>query len=168
MSYDYNLYIGWYLEFDESNRKEQIGTTNVRFCPTSKKHPTKDKFCPKCGKEIQTKEEPTYKTYSSPYELIQIKEQEELTEATLGKLTLKDIEELQDCLVPFPEFKSILMAPGFTSCKDISRCNGFATEVNATEINFSNKPTQEWIDRMKYIFDVEKMNLKFGVVMEVV
>ncbi len=167
MSYNHNLYVGWYLEFDEPNRKEQIGTTNVRFCPTSKKHPTKDKFCPKCGKEIQTKEEPNYKTYSSPHELIHITEQEELTEATLGKLTLKDIEELQDCLAPFPEFlgtkKNILMAPGFTSCTDISRCDGFVTEVD-----FSQKPTQEWIDRMKYIFDVEKMNLKFGVVMEVV
>lgn len=167
MSYDHNMYVGWYLEFDESNRKEQSGTAEVRFCPTSKKHPTKDKFCPQCGKEIQTKEEPTYNTYSSPYELIHITDQEELTEATLGKLTLKDIEELQDCFVPFPEFldtkKSILMAPGFTSCADISRCYGFVTEVY-----FSQKPTQEWIDRMKYIFDVEKMNLKFGVVMEVV
>jgi hypothetical protein len=167
MSYDHNIYLGWYAEFEGSKNKREAGTKTVRFCPTSKKHSTKDKFCPQCGKEIETTEEKVYSSYVSPHQLQYVEDQEELTEATLGKLTMKDLKDLEGTHIVFPEFldtkKSILMVPGFKYVSDISRSDGFVKEIK-----LKDAPSQEWVERMKFIFDVEQMDIKFGIIMEVV
>jgi hypothetical protein len=166
MSYDHNIYVGWYAEFDKSNRKVERGLKKVRFCPTDKKHSAKDKFCSVCGSEIQEKEEMQYTGYPISSHILGENSQEELDWMTGGIVKVQDIENLGDSHAIFPEFlgtdKQIVMAPGYNYYGDITRSDGFVEEL----VN-SEKPTKEWVELIKKVFDTVEVSVKFGIIMEI-
>ena len=173
MSYDTNLYIGWYVEFKPSTRKEKVGEVARRYCPPSKKHPTGDAFCPKCGAKIEEHLEDEYDTYANPYHLQFEEDEDELKAMTLGKVSRKDMKELEamgQYKVVCPEFMPsardvIVIAPGFKSGGDLRRSDGRVIDV---DMKNNQPPSPEWIAQIKKVFDVEDVKIGFGAVVEVV
>lgn len=173
MSYDTNLYVGWYVEFKPSTRKAKTGEVARRYCPTSKKHPTGDSFCPKCGAKIEERLVDEYDTYANPYHLQFEEDEDELKEMTLGRVSLKDMKDLAlmgKYRVICPEFMPsdstvIVIAPGFKGAADIGRSDGMLVGV---DMENNPRPTEEWIAQVKKVFDVEDVKVGFGAVVEVV
>jgi hypothetical protein len=167
MSYDRNIYVGWYAEFDRCTDRQQDGVESKRACPTSKKHPTNGKFCSVCGAEIISQEIPKYHSYAYPHHLIDETDPVELEYATLGRATLEDVKKLQTSHVVFPEFldtdKVIIMAPGYTTVGDVSCSDG---SVNPVDVGLG--PSIEWQENVIKVFSAKNMKINFGVIVEVV
>jgi len=95
MSYDRNVLVGWFAEFSGNTEKRKSGTKKIKFCPTSKKHETRGKYCPICGEEIQTKEEDEFESFDTPYGIYHAEEKEDLDASTFGKGSMKDLKEIK-------------------------------------------------------------------------
>lgn len=172
MSYDHNVYVGWYAEFDENDDKIPDGVEKIRQCPNSKKHSAKDKFCPSCGAEIVIIEKPLFKNFISALNLYHMAEDSDTTEqdvqeATFGHTHLEDLNEVtQDSSIIFPEFldtdKIIIMAPGYTYVGDVGRSDGTVEEITNPK-----EPSQDWKDKIAKVFKPKNLVFKYGVVVEV-
>lgn len=167
MSYDHNVYAGWYVSFSPSTRKKVIGTEKVRRCPTSKKHPTKGQFCPDCGKPIEVIEKDTYQSYGKASFLLDLSTEQDVRDETLGLCGLNEVKAVGDAYVIFPEFlstqKVILFAPGYACLSDVGRNDGEIVNINP-----ENQVKPEWIEAVKTLFDVQDVQLHFGMVSEVI
>lgn len=172
MSYDHNVYVGWYAEFDEHHEKIESGVTKTRQCPNNKKHFANDKFCPSCGVEIITIEKSTYKSFVSALNLYRMIDDydttdEDVKEATLGHSTLDELKAAaKNAYMVFPEFltthKKILMAPGYTRVSDITRSDGSVKEITNVAA-----PSPEWKELVAKVFKAKNLEFKYGVVVEV-
>lgn len=172
MSYDTNIYVGWYAQFDEYSEKREVGTEKLRQCPNSKKHFAKDKFCPSCGVEIITIEKPVYKNFVNALLLSYSADdssttQEDIDKETFGQVKLEDLKEaMKDSYMIFPEFlgtdKVIIMAPSYTCISDVRRSDGSVNEVTNME-----PPSKEWEELIKKAFKAQNLEIKYGVVVEV-
>lgn len=167
MSYSRNIYIGWYAEFDRSKRKISVGVEKVYLCPNDKKHPSKGKFCSVCGSEIVEKEETKYRNFPIATHIFGENSQKDLDYMTGGLVKVEDIKSLEDSTAIFPEFletdKEIVMAPGYTCFFNVSHSDGFAKEMKISE-----KPSEEWIEKIKKVFDTNEVEVKYGFVMEII
>lgn len=172
MSYNTNVYIGWYAQFDEYTQKVESGVEKIRQCPNNKKHSAQDKFCSSCGVEIVTIEKPVFTSFPSALSLYYSAQdtsttQKDIDKETFGLIQLADLQKVvKNSAMIFPEFlntkKIIIMAPGYTYLSDVSRCNSSVKEIASIE-----KPSKEWIDLIQKAFKAHNIEIKYGVVVEV-
>ncbi len=165
MSYDLNVYVGWYAEFEPSKTKVNIGKEKVSYCPTNKKHSANGKFCSTCGAEIKHEEKDKFEDYPMASHLMNETSPEEVDFMTGGLVTLEDLEKLKDSYAIFSQDGSdeIILAPGYAYAGDIARKDGFAQEVEQLE-----KPNEDWVALIKKVFAVEEVNVKYGFITELV
>lgn len=169
MGLDYNVYMGWFAEFDENVESAQSGVKEVRQCPKVKSHPAQTKYCPSCGSEIVTVQETTTKDFIDAMSLFYMGSDkrttnEEVQEATLGNTYLLDLKEFvrDTTIVNTDGGKAIIMAPGYAYLGDITRSDKYVVEMEIPE-----KPSQEWIDALVKNFKAQNVELKYGAVLEV-
>lgn len=165
MSYSKTLIIGWYAAFSPNNIQIENGTKEVRFCPTSKKHPTNNNFCPVCGTKIASEVQNKYRKFPHPLTLLEINTQKELDEETGGLVKLEHLLPLKGSRAVFPEFLNtknhIIFAPGFKIWADLAHSDGFVSNLDNEKA-----PTIAWIDSIKKVFHVEQVTMNYGVAYE--
>lgn len=169
MGLDYNVYMGWFAEFEENVESVKSGVKEVRQCPKVKTHPAVSKYCPSCGSEIITVQEATTKEFIDATSLFYMGSDKQTTEqevqdATLGHTTLADLKECVrgTTMVNTDGGDSIMMAPGYSYLGDITRSDNYVVEMEIAE-----KPSQEWVDLLVKVFKAKNVKLKYGAVLEV-
>ena len=167
MTLNHHIYVGWYAEFDRSKRVINQGIVKHYFCSKAKNHLVKDKVCALCNGRVLFSEEIKESQYPLSCQILSQVSQEALDYFTGGRVTLEDIKELEGSIAVFPEFaktdKEIVFAPGTKFYPLLSKVSGFIDEVDIEQ-----KPSEEWINKIKQVFDVEEVVIKYGIVMEVV
>lgn len=167
MSVNHNVYIGWYAEFERSKRVINHNPIQTYFCLKEKKHPVKNKVCSLCNGKVQSEKINRKSQYPLSSQILGQNSPEVLAYLTGGRVTIEDLKELEESIAIFPDFantkKEIIFAPGAKCYSLLSKVKGFVDEVNIEQ-----EPTQKWIDKIKQIFDVEDISIKYGIVMEVI
>lgn len=174
MSYDRNVYIGWFATLKPSQERVPTGATKVeRYCPTSKKHKfgKATKFCPDCGAPVAEETVAVTKTISLGSHFFNESDPTELAYMTCGRATPEDMKRLGDSHCIFPEFMpykpgelEVVFAPGYECMDDVAR-----TGVLMPFGELPEKPSDEWVAVLRKVFGAEgPIELKFGAVMEVV
>lgn len=167
MSLNHHIHIGWYAEFDRSKRIINHGVVKHYFCSKAKNHPVTDKLCDLCNGRVLFQEKIKESRYPLSCQILSQVSQEHLDYYTGGRVTLEDLKELEGSIAVFPEFvktdKEIIFAPGAKYYPLLSKVAGFIDEVNVEQ-----KPREKWINKIKQVFDVENVIIKYGVVMEVI
>lgn len=168
MGLDYNVYMGWFAEFDENVESVKSGVKEVRQCPKVKTHPAVSKYCPSCGSEIVTVQEATTKEFIDATSLFYMGEdkrttEEEVQEATLGHTTLAELKDfVRNTTIVNLQDSNVIMAPGYSYFGDLTRSNKEIVEMVLPE-----KPSQEWIDTLIKVFKAKNVKLKYGAVLQV-
>lgn len=173
MSYDRNIYIGWFVELKPSQEQVPTGQSKtVRSCPTSKGHKIgKDtNFCPTCGAAIKEEVKQVTKGMSLGSHFFNESDSTELAYMTNGRATPEDMKRLGDSHCIFPEFMpykagalEIVFAPGYECMDDVARSDGVVMPFG----EMPEKPSNEWLALVRKVFGAEELQLKFGAVMEV-
>jgi len=170
MKLNHHVYIGWYAEFDYSKKMVENGIKKIQYCSNDeshRKHFFKPNMCSVCNTPMQVKKEIQYVPYPRSPEILCEGLQEQLSTLLGEKLDQNDLKQLEGSIAIFPEFvninKEIIMAPGVKYYSNLSKIDGFADEIDIEQ-----KPSEKWVDAIKRIFKTDKVNIKFGIVMEVV
>jgi hypothetical protein len=169
MSINHHIYIGWYAEFERSSLIIDQGVVQHYFCTKGRNHPVKDKVCTLCnGKvKIEEEEEAISSRYPLSCQILGQVSQDVLDYLTGGRVSLKDLKELEGSMSVFPEFvemnKEVIMAPGVKCYSHINRIKGFIEEVDIEQ-----KPSEEWVNKIKYIFNTKDVAVKYGIIMEII
>jgi hypothetical protein len=173
MSYDVNVYIGWYAELTYKTEKVQDGETIKRVCSQDEKHKTdvKGKFCSVCGSKIIDQASPTYSSYPvKPHFLNNETLQEEFQEMTLHRGTYEDTYTFHRGYAVFPEFMrsgvpTIIMAPGYVKLDLDSRYGS----VDALQVEPDTELSLEidlWLETIKRLYQPISIVVKYGAVTE--
>jgi hypothetical protein len=167
MERNHHIHIGWYAEFDRSQRIVNQGVVKHYFCTKSKNHAVQNKVCDLCNGHISSFEEIKELRYPISCQILSQVSKEALDYYTGGRVTLEDLKELEGSMAIFPEFvktnKEIIFAPGSEFYPLLSKVSGFIDEID-----IGNKPSEEWINKIKKVFDVENVVIKYGFAMEVI
>lgn len=167
MAQNHNVYIGWYAEFERSKRIVHHGIFKEYFCSKEKKHPVKHRECCLCNGKVQTKEEERTSRYPLSCNILGQASQEALDYLTGGLVTMNDLKELDGSIAIFPELvkadKEVVFSPGVKSYPNVSKIQGFIEEID-----IEKKPDQQWINKIKKVFDTDNVIIKYGIVMEVI
>jgi hypothetical protein len=167
MTLNHHIYVGWYAEFDRSERIIDQGIVTHYFCSKAKNHPVQNKVCDLCNGKVSSYEERKEALYPLSGHILSQVSQEALDYFTGGRVTLEDLKELEGSMAVFPEFvkadKEIVFAPGTKFYPLLSKVAGFIDEVDIDQ-----KPSEKWINKIKQVFDVKEVVIKYGIVMEVV
>lgn len=167
MSLNHNVYIGWYAEFERSKRIVDQGIVTNYFCSKAKNHSVQNRVCDLCNGKVSSYDEIKESQYPLSCQILGQVSAEMLSYLTGNRVTLEDLKDLEGSMAIFPEFantkKEIIFAPGAKCYSLLSKVKGFVDEVNIEE-----QPKEEWIEKIKHVFDVEEVDIKYGIVMEVI
>jgi hypothetical protein len=178
MSYSTYAYIGWYVVATPTDKRIQVGETKVRVCSADPKHKHGDKgFCGACGAQIISTTKPKMQGIGLACHFFNESDPEELAFASVGNATVEDMKALGDCHAVFPEFlpneykngfipgkrKEVIMAPGYTRISDLRHGDSSVTQLTNME-----RPSVEWVDLVQKVLGSTDIELKYGVIIEVV
>jgi hypothetical protein len=171
MSYDRNLFLGWYAEFTPSKEKIQVGVKTERECSSVKGHKHGGgAFCSKCGSPVVSVKKPVMKGMSAACHIIgedmDCIDQEDLTDMTCGRASLEDLKILKGSIATFPLYsgvgKEYVFASGHIYRSDIGRDDGFTMDI-PTQL----PPSEKWKETIVKIFGCTDLVVKFGMIVEV-
>lgn len=171
MSYDRNMYIGWYAEFTPTKEKIQVGEKKERVCSSDKNHKHGGgEFCGKCGSPIVSVSKPVMRGISPACHIIHEdvnSTQEYLNVMTCGRATVSDLEIFKGSEAVFPEFlydksKERVFASGYIYRGDICREDGFIINIPT-----QTPPSEKWKEAIIKVFGCTDLVVKFGMVVEV-
>lgn len=172
MSYDHNIYVGWYaiLTPTTETKEVQTGVKTMLQCTADAAHKQGDgKFCRECGAAITRIEGiPVFSTrqIQGLHHFINETDPDEIAFASLGHATLEDIQKLQKFNVVFPEFMPydcIVMFPGYAKITNVSRKDGDTCQMKVNP----HPPTQDQIDLLIKVVGATEYDIQYGIVHEV-
>jgi hypothetical protein len=172
MSYDRNVYVGWYAEFTPTADKVQVALVAERQCSTASSHklPSSGGFCSKCGSKIVIVDVPKFKSISPARHFIDETDPVEIEHATIGRATAADIEALQSSYAIFTEFmpaqqkkKEFILAPGYVKLRDVDR-----EDSQIKPISVQSPPQDDWVKLLVKIFGCTDLKVEYGVIIEVI
>ena len=146
------------------------------MCPENSKHKhgKDDKFCPKCGSPIEVTRRKKTRGMSPIHGLVNETDCDEIAHGTLGRGSIGELNQIAEGYPIFPEFmngKLFLMLPGYTYKGDIGQEDGFELELSQNGRPFTAESLEAmntYIALVKKVFDVQDVELKYGIIIEVI
>jgi len=175
MSYDHNIYVGWYAEFTPTTEKKEVGVGKTRVCNANHSHKIKGgQFCSVCGSAIVTLETKKMKSLSLACHMQGQTDGDEIEFQTLGRGTKEDLDTIFEgkAHAIFPEFlptkKTIIMSDYSDKMSDVARSDGQVQEISQHDPQQMHQWHQAWSAAIEKVFGCTDLAIKYGIVHEVV